>query len=282
MTKPTVAVPGIHRQPCNWPRKQSEAADTAAGAEFHFVCRKHRREIESGKQEGRKADALPAPFLFSCFPDLFLLTEQAALRCIADLRFADVTSCWSSELLGMPSPNRQHNRLENYRGPPLLLAPLAFTNLAQCSARVGNLDDFRIEQATGSPKTVRAMAASGLGKGLGSLLAEPAGKPLIRPSVRGVGLVMRSETIKDIPWVERTEKPHTIPLEIAAKVVGFTPRIDRWPLFFWGADAALMALSFWIAVVSPLAGSVAAMVVSGVLTLVGSGLGCAALLLRRG
>jgi len=93
---------------------------------------------------------------------------------------------------------------------------------------------------------------------------------------------MRSETIKDIPWVERTEKAPTIPAEVASKVVGSTPRIDRWPLFFWSADAALMALSFWITVISPLAGSVAAMVVSGVLTLVGSGLGCAALLLRRG
>ena len=172
--------------------------------------------------------------------------------------------------------------MENYRGPPLLLAPLAFTNLAQCSARVGNLDEFRIEHAIGSPKTVRAMAASGLGKGLGSLLAEPAGKPLIRPSVRGVGLVMRSETIKDIPWVERAEKPSAIPVEMDDKVVGSAPRMDRWPLFFWGADAVLMALSFWIVVVSPLAGSVAAMVVSGVLTLVGSGLGCAALLFRRG
>ncbi len=126
------------------------------------------------------------------------------------------------------------------------------------------------------------MAASGLGKGLGSLLAEPAGKPLIRPSLRGVGLVMRSETIKDIPWVERTEKAPAIPTEIAAKAVGSTPRIDRWPLFFWGADAVLMALSFWLVVLSPLAGSVAAMVVSSVLALVGSGLGCAALLLRRG
>ncbi len=93
---------------------------------------------------------------------------------------------------------------------------------------------------------------------------------------------MRSETIKDIPWVERPEKTAAIPVEIAAKVVGSAPRIDRWPLFFWGADAALMALSFWVAVVSPLAGSIAAMVVAGVLTLVGSGLGCAALLLRRG
>ena len=117
---------------------------------------------------------------------------------------------------------------------------------------------------------------------MGSLLAEPAGKPLIRPSVRGVGLVMRSETIKDIPWVDRTEKSPAIPVEIAAKVVGSAPRTDRWPLFFWGADAVLMSLSFWVAVISPLAGSVAAMVVSGVLTLVGSGLGCAALLLRRG
>lgn len=93
---------------------------------------------------------------------------------------------------------------------------------------------------------------------------------------------MRSETIKDIPWVERTEKAPTIPAEVASKVVGSTPRIDRWPLFFWSADAALMALSFWITVISPLAGSVAAMVVSAALTLVGSGLGCAALLLRRG
>lgn len=126
------------------------------------------------------------------------------------------------------------------------------------------------------------MAASGLGKGLGSLLAEPAGKPLIRPSLRGVGLVMRSETIKDIPWVERTEKTPAIPTEVAAKAVGSTPQTDRWPLFFWGADAVLMALSFWIVVISPLAGSVAAMVVSGVLTMVASGLGCAALLLRRG
>ncbi len=92
---------------------------------------------------------------------------------------------------------------------------------------------------------------------------------------------MRSETIKDIPWVERSEKSPAIPVEIAAKVVGSNQRIDRWPLFFWGADAVLMALSFWVAVISPLAGSVTAMVVSGVLTLVGSGLGCAALLLRR-
>lgn len=93
---------------------------------------------------------------------------------------------------------------------------------------------------------------------------------------------MRSETIKDIPWVERTEKAPAISAEVAAKVVGSTPRIDRWPLFFWGADVVLMALSFWIAVISPLAGSGASMVVSSVLALVGSGLGCAALLLRRG
>lgn len=145
-----------------------------------------------------------------------------------------------------------------------------------------NLDEFRIEHATGTPKTDLAMAASGLGKGLTSLLAEPAGKPLIRPSLRGVGLVMRSETIKDIPWVEPTEKSPAIPLESATTVNGSTPRVDRWPLFFWGADAVLMTLSFWVAVISPLAGSVAAMVVSGLLTLVGSGLGCAALLLRRG
>ena len=93
---------------------------------------------------------------------------------------------------------------------------------------------------------------------------------------------MRSETIKDIPWVERTEKTPAIPVEVGAKVVGSAPRVDRWPLFFWGADAVLMALSFWIAVLSPLAGSLAAMVVSSVLALVGSGLGCAALLFRRG
>ena len=126
------------------------------------------------------------------------------------------------------------------------------------------------------------MAASGLGKGLASLLAEPAGNPLIRPSLRGVGLAMRSETIKDIPWVEQTDKCPAIAVESATKVNGSTPRIDRWPLFFWGADAVLMALSFWVAVISPLAGSVVAMGVSGVLTLIGSGLGCAALLLRRG
>lgn len=93
---------------------------------------------------------------------------------------------------------------------------------------------------------------------------------------------MRSETIKDIPWVEPPEKSPAIPLEIAANVGGSTSRVDRWPLFFWGTDAVLMTLSFWVSVISPLAGSFAGMVVSGILTLVGSGLGCAALLLRRG
>ena len=61
-------------------RGRSELADTAAGAESHFVCRKHRPEIESGKQKSRETEALPAQSLFSCFPDNFFTDHSALSR----------------------------------------------------------------------------------------------------------------------------------------------------------------------------------------------------------
>ncbi len=48
---------------------RSEVAVTATAAEKHLLGRENRPERESGKQESKKTGALPAPFLFSCFPD---------------------------------------------------------------------------------------------------------------------------------------------------------------------------------------------------------------------